>query len=35
VEVVDLDGIRGDVSDEALDQFVSGFPITIVQGPRQ
>jgi len=25
LEVVGLDGVRGDLSDEALDQFVSGF----------
>jgi hypothetical protein len=31
LEVVDLDGIRGDLSDEALDQFVSGFPVNILQ----
>jgi hypothetical protein len=27
MEVVDLDGIRGSLSDEALDRFVSRFPV--------
>jgi hypothetical protein len=27
--------IRGDLSNEALDQFVSGFPVNILQGRRQ
>jgi hypothetical protein len=35
LEVVKLDGIRGDLSEEALDQFVSGFPVNILQAPRQ
>ena len=35
LEIVDLDGIRGDLSDEELEQFVSEFPVTILGGPRQ
>jgi hypothetical protein len=35
LELVNLDGIRGDLSDEALDEFVNGFPVAIVGGPRQ
>jgi hypothetical protein len=33
-EVADLDGIA-DLSKEALDQFVSGFPVDILKGPRR
>jgi hypothetical protein len=35
LEIVDLDGIRGDLSDEELEHFVSEFPVTILGGPRQ
>jgi hypothetical protein len=35
MEVVRLDGIRGDLTDEELDRFVAGFPVTILGGPRQ
>ena len=31
--VSDMD--RADVIDEALDEFVSGLPVIILQGPRQ
>jgi hypothetical protein len=34
IEVVRLDGIRGELSDDALDQFVSGFPVNILQRTR-
>ena len=35
LELVNLDGIRGDLTDEALDEFVSRFPVTALEGPRQ
>jgi hypothetical protein len=34
MEVVDLDGTRGDLSDEKLDQFVSSFPVNPLE-PRK
>jgi hypothetical protein len=34
MEVVHLDGIRGELSDGELDQFVSGFPVLTLAPPK-